>query len=100
VEADADTGLVRIVVPAGNYSLTTPAPNDDDATTGDLNLTNVSGGIEIAGAGAGGRHPGPPRRHRGRDQPQTAGGATCPTATDQRGLARPQLGAVTWAPTR
>jgi CSLREA domain-containing protein len=53
MEADVDTGLVRIILPAGTYALGLVAATPDDASTGDLNLTNLVGGIEIVGAGAG-----------------------------------------------
>ena len=53
MEADADTGLVQINVPAGTYALSIVAASPDDASTGDLNLTNTTGGIRIVGAGPG-----------------------------------------------
>ena len=51
MEADSDTGLVRIDVPTGTYNLTIAPTSGDGPGNGDLDLFNL-GGIELVGAGA------------------------------------------------
>jgi len=54
IEANAHPGDDEIDVPAGTYALTVPGANEDDAQTGDLDLTSLGDDkITIAGAGSG-----------------------------------------------
>ena len=47
--AENQAGVVQIVLGAGTYDLTIPPTGDDDASSGDLNITSQ---IQIVGAGA------------------------------------------------
>src|SRR5579884_1978387 len=51
IEADTQGGDFTINVPAGTYKLTIPPTGTDDSDTGDLNITDTTGTVTIAGAG-------------------------------------------------
>lgn len=52
IAADNTSGNNTIVLPAGHYTLSLAPTGADDATTGDLNITNTTGTTTITGAGA------------------------------------------------
>ncbi|MFP6751168.1 MAG: FG-GAP-like repeat-containing protein, partial [Pirellulaceae bacterium] len=52
MEANAVAGNDTIFVPAGTYTLTIGGNNEDNAATGDLDITDSSGKLRITGAGA------------------------------------------------
>lgn len=52
IAANNSPGDNTIVLPAGHYTLSLAPTGADDATTGDLNITNPAGTTTITGAGA------------------------------------------------
>ncbi len=53
-EANAHFGADRIVLPAGTFTLTLGGSGEDSATTGDLDVTDISGRLTLVGQGAAG----------------------------------------------